>query len=792
MTNLASRYIVAGILSLGAIAVSLAVPAPGFAVSAELKCQDTIALQGRNYFKNHYTAVSKCEQKKSAGDLPQSTNCRPSAGAVTDTKTADKLQDAATKLGDQLDSKCTDPMVAGLTIGLPCGTVATVTELTDCIVGDAHGASADMVIGRVFDDAGELTHACVGGDNDGLPCDPKADLATECPNGGTECRDLSSLRLCQKAMAGAARNYAKDRMTARRGCARKLMDGKIEPPCPDEKTNAKLAKALEKLRKKVLKKCTDAEAEDAAMNLGYPCESFLYVTFERDPAIPFPPTNLIPPVERLVRCIGSAVAGDGDLGANTAYPLPDAPPFSYGIAAGDATNDSFIAWTRTDGPGEVTLDVATDADFTTIVQTVSGLTPNVPGDNTVKYDVTGLAAGTAGAQYYYRFTQGGNISRTGRIRTAPLGEWAGTVSAVWTGDAKATYQPFTTLDHIVADDPDLWFYIGDTVIADEQTATGAAFTREEFQTKYKENWSDRSLRDVLAAVGTVAGWDDHEVTNDFWGTNPDPTFQQQMANGFQAFRDYMPVRENPGDPNQIYRTFRWGSAVEFFLIDPRQYRNAPAYVTEPDCLIGECETSLNPCRNDSECDPSETCINLEPEVLPGDADCLAEIAHPGRTYLGATQKQWLKDGLLNSTATFKVIINAGPMISQLLFLPFDRWEGYSAERTEMLNYITSNNIKNVIFLSGDIHAAIVNGKVVGPPAVRELTAGGVGRESIYRELPESVLPLVPTMPLLFPTVTHFDMDRNNYGLVEISPTAFTLSYYDNTGAVIHHLTYLAE
>src|SRR4029450_10408342 len=78
-------------------------------------------------------------------------------------------------------------------------------------------------------------------------------------------------------------------------------------------------------------------------------------------------------------------------------------------------------------------------------------------------------------------------------------------------------------------------------------------------------------------------------------------------------------------------------------------------------------------------------------------------------------KQAFKSALLNSTAKFKFVINEYP-IQQFWALPYDRWEGYGAERNEILNFIldpdnnssTNDSIENVVFLTTDTHATIVN------------------------------------------------------------------------------------
>ena len=124
------------------------------------------------------------------------------------------------------------------------------------------------------------------------------------------------------------------------------------------------------------------------------------------------------------------------------------------------------------------------------------------------------------------------------------------------------------------------------------------------------------------------------------------------------------------------------------------------------------------------------------------------MADPGRTILGATQKQWLKDGLLNSTATFKFIMN-GPPVTQLVFMPYDRWEAWSAERAEILDYIQTNNIKNVIWLSTDFHTILFSPTrldiTMTHPGI-ELVSGSIGENTLFRELPSSVLGHTPCRP----------------------------------------------
>jgi len=711
-----SRRIVSGVALLVALA-----PAPGRALTPELGCRDRIANAARTYFKVRYDTLRACRDQQAEG---QPVLCGPA-----DPEVAPTLARALSRLESQLATRCTDALVAQLQLGIPCQSVTTVADLVTCITDDAHGADADNLVTSVYDASATL------------------------PDPG--------IQLCQKTIGKQAGKYALARLKQRAACGKKLEADHLAPPCPTPKTQLKLDKAREKMIATIQLRCTDAQIADPSVDFGFPCEAFDLITFDRDGATV---NNLIPPVTRLVRCLAAAAAGDGDLGNETAYPLRDAAPFSYGVAAGDATDTAFVAWTRTDGPGAVTLDVAIDDAFRGIVVTQPGLTPNAAADGVVKTEVTGLAPDSV---YFYRFVQAAETSRTGRIRTAPAPSSTAPITFTWTGDSNAFFKPFNVLDNLLADDPQMWLYIGDTIYGDDaRSGTGVAVTRADYHGKYKENREDNGLRNALAGFGVYAMWDDHEVTNDFWGT--DPSLATQMADGNQAFRDYMPLRENGGDPTQLYRSFRWGQVAEFFLIDDRQYRSAPAYVTQPACLVAG-----------------------EPATLPAGA-CVGEIQNPARTYLGAAQKAWLENGLLTSTATFKFVMN-GPLISSLLFVPYDRWEGYAAERTEMLNFITTNDIKNVVFLSTDIHAAIINNRLTpGTPTIRELVSGAIGMDPIFRELPASVLPAVPGLPALFPSIQYYDLDRFNVATVRADQTQAVVTYRDNTGQVLKTYTIPAE
>ena len=98
----------------------------------------------------------------------------------------------------------------------------------------------------------------------------------------------------------------------------------------------------------------------------------------------------------------------------------------------------------------------------------------------------------------------------------------------------------------------------------------------------------------------------------------------------------------------------------------------------------------------------------------------------------AGQLQWLEEGLLSSTARWKIIftsVNINPTTS----FP-DGWAGYQTEWNFLKSFINANNIQGVVFISGDLHAGgIDNGTNAGFPELCVIQANGIaGRCPTHR------------------------------------------------------------
>jgi alkaline phosphatase D len=74
--------------------------------------------------------------------------------------------------------------------------------------------------------------------------------------------------------------------------------------------------------------------------------------------------------------------------------------------------------------------------------------------------------------------------------------------------------------------------------------------------------------------------------------------------------------------------------------------------------------------------------------------------------LGKAQMEWLKNAIVTSEATFKFICIGSQALNEVT--PFDAFHHYPIEYYDLLNFISDNDLKGVLFMSGDCHHSKVN------------------------------------------------------------------------------------
>ncbi|MFD7493285.1 alkaline phosphatase D family protein [Streptomyces sp. NPDC059832] len=487
------------------------------------------------------------------------------------------------------------------------------------------------------------------------------------------------------------------------------------------------------------------------------------------------------------------------LGSATAARAADGPAFLHGVASGDPLPDGILLWTRVtptpdavpgSGRGADTAvhwEVAEDKDFARVV--ARGTTvAKAASDHTVKADVRGLSPATA---YWFRFSAGDGaqtVSPAGRTRTAPAAGAAipgvrfGVVScANW----EAGY--FSPYRHLAARaDLDAVLHLGDYIY---EYASGSypdakyvvrphepkheILSLADYRTRHATYKTDADLQTLHATHPVIAIWDDHEFANDAWSggaENHTPgtegSWADRAAGAKQAYFEWMPVRAST--EGTVYRRLRFGNLADLHLLDLRTFRSQQA-------SIGS-----------------------------------GAVDDPERTITGRAQLDWLKSGLADSDATWKLVgtsVMISPVafgsvpahllepLAELLGLPkeglavnVDQWDGYTDDRKELISHLRDRSITNTVFLTGDIHMAWANDVPV-KAATYPLSASAATEfvvTSVTSDNIDDILHVAPqTVSVVAAAavkaanrhVKWVDMDSHGYGVLDVTAERSQMDYY---------------
>jgi alkaline phosphatase D len=390
--------------------------------------------------------------------------------------------------------------------------------------------------------------------------------------------------------------------------------------------------------------------------------------------------------------------------------------FQYGVTAGDVGSKSAVLWGKAKKSGRYSVIVARNKRFT---KEVHGKVARArkSHDNTVQARIKGLKPGK---RYFFRFVGRRAGSAIGSFTTAPKASQSKTVEFAWSGDQDFNSTPGQktpywndggVLRRMKAERNAFNIMLGDTIYSDSEVPgrlNPIALSVKQKWAKYKVNLKNRALQALRGSAGYYSQWDDHEFVNDF--SPKENSFDNSVnvkgstlyKRGAQAFRDYAPVHWTKR--TGLYRSFRWGKNLELFFLDERSFRSANADANHV------CD---NPQTGEPDLAPTapQTTRTLFSAVTPSLSQpvspaCTAAINDPNRTFLGTRQLAAFKKAISRSSARFKVIVNEMP-IQQYYILPYDRWEGFAHERADLLHYL-HDNVKNVIFLTTDVHATMIN------------------------------------------------------------------------------------
>lgn len=282
--------------------------------------------------------------------------------------------------------------------------------------------------------------------------------------------------------------------------------------------------------------------------------------------------------------------------------------------------------------------------------------------NPIQFTVGGLDFNTA---YQYKIWVNGKITtKGGEFTTKDLWQWRKQPPefSFLTGSCSYFNQP----EYDRPGKP----YGGDSTIFETMAKEKAAFMLwlgDEWYTREVDYYSEWGLRyrasheraipvlqNFLKSMPHFAIWDDHDYGPNDIGKNY--ILKEASRN---VFTNYF-CNPSAGENGQgIYTMTSWGDA-DIFMTDDRWWRSA---------------------------DRIKDSVNGMP--------------NPEKNMLGTQQMEWLKNSLLYSTATFKIIAVGSQVLNPAS--PFDRWKDFPYEYNELLNFIKEYKISGIVFLTGDRH-----------------------------------------------------------------------------------------
>lgn len=258
------------------------------------------------------------------------------------------------------------------------------------------------------------------------------------------------------------------------------------------------------------------------------------------------------------------------------------------------------------------------------------------------------------SQYYYRLSIDGTLdsNKQGQFHTPGTGPFSFTfafASCALTGSSHAVFN--TIRQH----NPLFFVHMGDLHYQDIGSNDQALY-RAAFDTVL----ASPTQATLYQQLPIAYMWDDH----DYGPNDSDKTSPSRLAArlAYQEYVPHYPLVAGSGNV-AIYQAFTIGR-VRFILTDTRSERDTTAVSADS----------------------------------------------PQKTMLGAAQKAWFKQQLLQAKDQYPVIIwvSTSPWIADSPGSGIDNWNGFRAERREIADFVQQNNIQGLFMISGDVHMLAID------------------------------------------------------------------------------------
>ena len=312
---------------------------------------------------------------------------------------------------------------------------------------------------------------------------------------------------------------------------------------------------------------------------------------------------------------------------------------------------SALLWVQSEAPGPISIHWRTEHDGRDHALTLDARSSE---DDVVLVRLTGLSPG-ARATYTI---DGDGDRREGALRAQPywtnddapditiaIGSCFFLAAAEPPWNASTYGGGYEIFDAIAAKAPDLMVWLGDNLYFQPPDELDPA----SMAARYRRQRALPSLQRLLVAAPQLATWDDHD-----YGPNDADMSYVLKAESLALFRRYWanPSYGLPDAPG-VFGRARWGD-VDVFLLDDRWYRSANRSTDEP-----------------------------------------------GKTMFGAQQLAWLRNALVYSRATLKLVVNGSQVWNRA-----NRFEGlnhFTHEQRALADWLIAQRVEGVMFASGDRH-----------------------------------------------------------------------------------------
>ena len=200
------------------------------------------------------------------------------------------------------------------------------------------------------------------------------------------------------------------------------------------------------------------------------------------------------------------------------------------------------------------------------------------------------------------------------------------------------------LETIAEMNPDLMLWLGDNVYYREPDF----YTEEQMDARYKDARNTPEMQQLLATAANLATWDDHD-----YGPNNSNSSYRMKEEALNIFKRYW---SNPSygieGTDGVFSRYKY-SDVEFFLMDDR-YHRAPN-----------------------------------------------QLKNPRKPFFGNEQLSWLANGLVESNATFKLVVVGNQVTNKKN--EHEALASYKQEFDRLRMFLRNQDVEGVVFLSGDRH-----------------------------------------------------------------------------------------